>query len=97
MAIGGTELRFYEENLAPTSFSQWVDLAATVPLGRRFTFVGTHSAAHSPYYQMSFLPGLPSQEFAGEPAIEPLRCGSRALRARRNLSLRRLAAPSAGD
>ena len=71
MAIGGTELRFYEENLAPTSFSQWVDLAATVPLGRRFTFVGTHSAAHSPYYQMGFLPGLPSQEFAGEPAIEP--------------------------
>ena len=71
MAIGGTELRFYEESLAPTSFSQWVDLAATVPLGRRFTFVATHGAAHSPYYQMSFLPGLPSQEFAGEPAIEP--------------------------
>ena len=71
LAVGGTELRFYEESVAPRSFSQWVDLAASVPLGRRFRVIATHSASHSPYYQMSFLPVLPSQEFAGEPTIEP--------------------------
>nr|AHN98018.1 fungal specific transcription factor domain-containing protein [uncultured bacterium lac193] len=67
---GTSQLRVYRASVAPAGTMQSLLMTATVPLARRVTLNIRQGVQYSPYYQLSIMPDLPSQDAPDVAAVD---------------------------